>query len=232
MTDTHIDALKMIRESRLHVPDPARAAGTNCGSVAAFEALLKKSREDPDAFWADVAGELEWTRRWDAVREGRFPDFKYFVGGIGNPTVNMHRSPPRERRRQPAGAHLGGRGRREPLLHVRDARARGQQVRERPERSVSGREMPSPSSRPIFRKPSSPCSRASASVRSSTRCSPGSPRERFAIGSNRTPPQVIITADAGLRRGHTVPLKQTVDDAIEGLTSVEPVIVIGRTGRR
>ena len=28
-------------------------------------------------------------RPWDVVQEGRFPHFKYFVGGVGNPTVNL-----------------------------------------------------------------------------------------------------------------------------------------------
>ena len=28
-------------------------------------------------------------RPWDAVREGHFPHFKYFVGGITNPTLNL-----------------------------------------------------------------------------------------------------------------------------------------------
>ena len=79
----------MIDTSRLYLPDPARAAGTNCGNVEAFAALLKRSQEDPDGFWADVAGELEWIRPWNAVREGDFPHFKYFVGGVSNPTLNL-----------------------------------------------------------------------------------------------------------------------------------------------
>ena len=79
----------MIDGSRLYPPDPARAARTHCGSVEAFEALLKRSRENPDAFWGEVAGELEWMRPWDAVREGHFPHFRYFVGGITNPTLNL-----------------------------------------------------------------------------------------------------------------------------------------------
>ena len=79
----------MIETSRLYLPDPARAAGTHCGSIEAFQALLKRSQEDPDGFWADVAGELEWIRPWDAVREGDFPHFKYFVGGVSNPTLSL-----------------------------------------------------------------------------------------------------------------------------------------------
>jgi acetyl-CoA synthetase len=89
MADGNGEALGMIRDSRLHYPDPARASLTNCGSVAAFEALMKRSRDQPEQFWAEVAGELEWMRPWDAVFEGGFPHFKYFVGGISNPTLNL-----------------------------------------------------------------------------------------------------------------------------------------------
>ena len=73
----------------VYVPEADRARATHCGSVEAWEALLARSRERPDEFWADVASELEWMRPWDVVQEGHFPHFKYFVGGIGNPTVNL-----------------------------------------------------------------------------------------------------------------------------------------------
>jgi hypothetical protein len=69
----------MIDTGRIYPPDPIRAAKTNCGSVEAFERLLAHSREHPDAFWGDLASELEWIRRWDTVREGEFPHFIYFA---------------------------------------------------------------------------------------------------------------------------------------------------------
>jgi acetyl-CoA synthetase len=40
-----------------------------------------------------------------------------------------------------------------------------------------------------------------------------------------------VTADGAFRRGQVVPLKETVDAAIEGLASVRAVVVIRRTGR-
>ena len=43
-------------------------------------------------------------------------------------------------------------------------------------------------------------------------------------------PKVILTADEGVRRGQRVPLKATVDEAIEGLPCVQTVIVVRRTG--
>jgi len=40
--------------------------------------------------------------------------------------------------------------------------------------------------------------------------------------------RVLITADGGYRRGHVVPLKETADDAVEGLDFVDAVVVVQR----
>jgi len=42
--------------------------------------------------------------------------------------------------------------------------------------------------------------------------------------------KVLVTADAGWRRGALVPLKQNVDEALEGVPSVKHVVVVRRTG--
>ncbi len=42
--------------------------------------------------------------------------------------------------------------------------------------------------------------------------------------------KVLVTADAGWRRGGLVPLKRAVDEALEGAPSVESVVVLRRTG--
>jgi non-ribosomal peptide synthetase component F len=57
--------------------------------VEAWEALHTSSREHPHDFFDEAARELEWMRPWDSVREGPFPHFKYFVGGVSNPTLNL-----------------------------------------------------------------------------------------------------------------------------------------------
>ena len=88
MTEPHDGVAGLIGASRAYIPDAERARATHCGSVEAWEALLARSQAHPDEFWADVARELEWMRLWDVVQEGCFPHFKYFVGGVGNPTVN------------------------------------------------------------------------------------------------------------------------------------------------
>lgn len=41
---------------------------------------------------------------------------------------------------------------------------------------------------------------------------------------------VVITADEGVRGGKTIPLKATVDNAVEGVGNVRRVFVMKRTG--
>ncbi|MGW8282082.1 MAG: acetate--CoA ligase [Gemmatimonadota bacterium] len=42
--------------------------------------------------------------------------------------------------------------------------------------------------------------------------------------------KIVITADGGYRRGQIIPLKRTVDEAIEGLDYVESVVIVRRRG--
>lgn len=49
---------------------------------------LEEARKDPQAYWAEIAGELEWFSSWDKTMEGGFPDFRFFVGGLSNVAYN------------------------------------------------------------------------------------------------------------------------------------------------
>ena len=50
----------------------------------------RQSIEHNEAFWAKVAGELEWFRPWDRVFEWEYPRFRWFVGAQCNITANAH----------------------------------------------------------------------------------------------------------------------------------------------
>ena len=57
--------------------------------VQEYEALYQRSLEDPEAFWAERAEELEWTKKWDRVLDDSNPPFfKWFVGGMTNIVQN------------------------------------------------------------------------------------------------------------------------------------------------
>ncbi|HZE23456.1 MAG TPA: acetyl-coenzyme A synthetase N-terminal domain-containing protein [Blattabacteriaceae bacterium] len=53
-----------------------------------YAAEYKRSVEDPEAFWADAANELEWFRPWTKVFDWKYPTFEWFQGGKFNITHN------------------------------------------------------------------------------------------------------------------------------------------------
>jgi acetyl-CoA synthetase len=230
MTDTNNDALRMIQDSRLYFPDPDKSTRTNCGGAEAFQALLQKSWDKPDEFWSDVARELEWMRPWDKVCEGRFPDFRYFVGGISNPTLNL------------LDRHLakGADNRLALIWEGEDGVSRFFTYRmllaevNRCANVLKSLGVRKGDAVAIFTPNLAEtviavlaCFRIGALFNTvfsgfSTRAL----RDRLESYG----PRVVITADEGFRRGNRFQLKEKVDDAITGIDSVEAVIVIKRTG--
>jgi acetyl-CoA synthetase len=54
-----------------------------------YESLYQRSMQDPQAFWAEHAAELEWSRPWDKVLDDSNPPFyKWFTGGQTNIVTN------------------------------------------------------------------------------------------------------------------------------------------------
>ena len=57
-------------------------------AVASDERVYADAARDPEAFWAGLAGELEWSRPWTRVLDWQPPHAKWFVGGQLNASVN------------------------------------------------------------------------------------------------------------------------------------------------
>ncbi len=61
-------------------------------SMEEYQKLFRRSMEDPQGFWAEMAGQyLDWYKRWDAVEEYSFKDdvyLRYFRGGKLNASYN------------------------------------------------------------------------------------------------------------------------------------------------
>jgi acetyl-CoA synthetase len=69
-------------ETELYFPPPDIVASANAPE---YEKLYQHSLDDPESFWAERAGELEWFRQWDQVLDDSNPPFfKWFVGGKTN----------------------------------------------------------------------------------------------------------------------------------------------------
>lgn len=59
-------------------------------SFEEYQLAYKKSTEDPEAFWAEIAGTFSWKKKWDKVLDWNFekPDVKWFINGKLNITEN------------------------------------------------------------------------------------------------------------------------------------------------
>jgi acetyl-CoA synthetase len=59
-------------------------------TFAEYQEVYKKSVEQPEEFWSDIAGNFKWNRTWDKVLEWNFttPDVKWFPGAKLNITEN------------------------------------------------------------------------------------------------------------------------------------------------
>jgi acetyl-CoA synthetase len=81
--------LQVVSNSKLVYPNEEKVRATSIGSSEAFQELLKQSHEDPAAFWDRAARELVWYEPWNETMSGQLPDFRFFVDGISNPSVNL-----------------------------------------------------------------------------------------------------------------------------------------------
>ena len=59
-------------------------------SAEAYKTAYKKSVEEPENFWSDIAGQFTWQKKWDKVLEWDFKlaQTKWFIGGKLNITEN------------------------------------------------------------------------------------------------------------------------------------------------
>ena len=131
------------------------------------------------------------------------------------------------------GHHLGRRAGRQPRAHLRRAAPRGLQVRQRAQEA--GHRARATWLRSTCRWcPSwpSPCWPVPGSARSTRSIFAGFSAEAIADRNNDASAKLQITADAGWRRGKELPLKETVDEALEKSPTVEKCIVLDRVGMR
>jgi acetyl-CoA synthetase len=59
-------------------------------SLEQYKNEYKKSVDNPEGFWAGIAEEFQWTKKWDKVLEWNFrtPEVKWFINGKFNITEN------------------------------------------------------------------------------------------------------------------------------------------------
>jgi acetyl-CoA synthetase len=92
MSTTEVDLDSTLRENRLFPSPEEFSAKAHVKSLEQYEAMYRRSVEDPEGFWAEAAGELEWFAPWTSVLKtegaGVGPGVKWFVDGKLNLSHN------------------------------------------------------------------------------------------------------------------------------------------------
>jgi acetyl-CoA synthetase len=78
-------------EKRTFPPSIEMSERAHIGSIEEYEKMYKRSVEDPEGFWGEIAEKnISWFKKWDKVLEYDFnkPEIKWFVGGKLNASYN------------------------------------------------------------------------------------------------------------------------------------------------
>jgi len=223
------DIESVLNEKRVFPPPPDFSQRAQLGA-AEYERLSLMANEQPEAFWADIAGELEWFTPWRTVLEWKAPFAKWFVGATTNLSHNcLDRHLTTWRRNKAAIIWEGEPGDTRTLtyhdLHREVCKFA----------SVLKRLGVSKGDRVGIYLPMIPeaaiamlaCARIGA-VHSVV--FGGFSAEALRDRMNDAQAKLVVTADGGYRRGGVVPLKINVDEALRDAPSVENVVVVRRTG--
>ena len=192
--------------------------------------VYEEARKDPEAFWAKIAEELHWFKKWDRVLEWDAPWAKWFVGGKTNISYNCidrHLNGPR--RNKAAIIWEGERGE-ERVLTYQDLHRevckfanvlKGLGVKKGDRVTIY---MPTVPELPIAMLA---CARIGAphSV-----VFGGFSAEALRDRIQDAQAKILITADAGYRGAGVVHLKQAADEAVSDCPTIEKVIVVRYVG--
>ncbi len=238
----------MLHENRVFTP-PAdfskRASGALVRSMAAYRRTWKRSIEDPEGYWGEVAAQFDWFKPWDRVLEWNCPDARWFVGGKTNICHNCvdrqvlqgfgddlaivwEGEPVGE---EAAVVHSGGRSRHE----IRAITYRGLQeevcrvanvlkalgVRKGDVVTLYMGMVPELAIAMLA------CARIGAAH---SVIFGGFSSQAIVDRVVDAKSRVVVTCDGAWRRGHIVPLKENVDRACDSTPLIEHVVVFRRSG--
>jgi acetyl-CoA synthetase len=220
----------ILNESRVFPPPPEFASRAHVSSLEQYEALWNRAKDDPDGFWGEMAGLLDWSRPWDKVLDWNPPFARWFVGGQLNASwncVDRHCNGPNKNK---AAIIWEGEPGERRVLRYQDLRRevarfanvlKGQGVKKG---DVVALYMPMI---PELAIALLACARIGAPH---TVIFGGFSAEALAGRIKDCQANVLVTADGGYRRGKIVPIKEHADGAAALSPTIKSVIVYRRTG--
>ncbi len=224
-----VEINSVLQEGRKFPPPTAFAAAARLGDPAEYERLYRRSLDEPEAFWAEVAAELHWFEPWQAVREWSHPHVRWFVGGRTNLAYNcLDRHLTAGRRTKAALIWEGEPGETRTLTYLELHRevCRFANVLKSHGISAGDRVAIYMGMVPELAVAVLACARIGATH---SVIFGGFSPNAIVDRVNDAQAKVVVTCDGGWRRGRIVPLKDNVDEALERCPTVAHVFVLKRT---
>jgi acetyl-CoA synthetase len=220
----------VLQETRRFPPPSDFAAQANIRSEEQYQQMWTRAKEDPAGFWGDMAANLDWFKKWDKVLDGAMPNTKWFVGGKINLSYNC------------LDRHLLGPNKNKAAIiwegEPGDTRVLRYQDLHREVckfANVLKKLGVQTGDRVTLYMPMIP--ELAIAMLACTRIGAihsiifgGFSSEAVSDRNNDAQAKLVVTADAGWRRGKEVFLKQAVDASLEKSPSVQKVVVVRRTG--
>jgi acetyl-CoA synthetase len=218
----------VLKEARVFPPPPEFAARAHIRSIADYEKLWKRAKDDPAEFWGEQAASLSWFKPWQQVVVWNEPHAQWFAGGLINASYNC------------IDRHLdAGRGNKAAIIwegEPGDSRVLRYQDLHREVckfANVLKKMEVKAGDRVTLYMPMIPelviamlaCARIGAPH---SIIFGGFSAEAVAERNNDAKATILVTADGGWRRGKIVPLKHNVDLALEKSPTVKKCIVYNR----
>ncbi|MGQ9576576.1 MAG: acetate--CoA ligase [Thermoguttaceae bacterium] len=220
----------VMKEERVFPPSREFSAKARIKSIEEYEKLWNEAAADIPGFWGKLAGELHWFKPYQKVLEWDEPFARWFVGGQFNASYNcldVHLDTPR--RNKAAYIWEGEPGDVRVLtyqmLHQEVCKfANALKTLGIGKGDVVSMYMPMI---PELAIAMLACARIGA-----IHCVifAGFSSEAIAERNNNASAKLIITSDAGWRRGSPLPLKANVDAALEKSLTVNTCVVVRRVG--
>jgi acetyl-CoA synthetase len=226
------DIESVLSEARKFPPSAEFSQQASVKSLDEYDALCRRAEQDPEKFWGECGNQLSWFKPFDKVLEWNFPFAKWFVGGKINASYNcLDRHLTDGRRNKVAFIWEGEPGDSRILTYQMLADEVGRAANAL--KSLGIKE----GDRVAIYMPLIP--EAAIAMLACARIGAihsvvfgGFSAEALADRINDAEAKLVITADAGWRRGSQVDLKANVDEALKRAASVHKCLVVRRTGAK
>jgi len=217
------------REKRVFKPKESFSKKAHIKSMAQYKRMYSESIKHPDRFWAGIASELSWFKKWRKVLDWKVPHSKWFVGGKINMSYNcLDRHITSWRRNKAAIIWEGENGETSTWTYQELYRQVCKFSNVLKKMSIQKGDrvciyMPMIQEIAVAMLA---CTRIGA-VHSIIFA--GFSASALVDRINDAQAKMVITADGGYRRGQIVNLKANVDEAMDNCPTIENVIVVART---